>query len=290
MSEISFKTVEGEEKFRTIYDLNLAMWPVDYETRYITTKFGKTHIIISGPKDAPPLILLHGFGFGSTMWYANIGELSKHYRTYAVDIPCDMNKSVSTKPFENKRECAMWLSMLLDELELEKVSMIGHSAGGWQTINFAIHHQNRLEKMVLLAPAASFIPFKKQFFIRLFSIMLFPLRRNVINAFCKWFVAPGNHVHEGLYEQFYVGLKNYKFKKVITPSVFSDEELSSIKIPTYLLVGDKEVIYNPVSAINSAKEKVQHIETKMVHLAGHALSIEKFDEVNSLIISFLRSK
>ncbi|MCJ8007827.1 alpha/beta fold hydrolase [Lederbergia wuyishanensis] len=287
---MAFRTIEGSEKFKQMYDANLSLWKVDYESFYVTTRFGETHILATGPKDASPLILLHGFGFGATMWYANIHELSQYYRVYAIDILADFNLSVVTKPYKEKKDCAEWLSDVFHALGIEQAAVCGHSAGGWQAINFSILYPEKVNKLVLLAPAASFIPFYKQFFVRLFSIMLIPKRSFVINSFCSWFVAKGNKVESNLFEQFYLGLKHYKFTKTIVPSVFSHEDFKKVNMPTLVMVGDKEVIYNYEKMLKKAQQLIPHIKNKVIQNAGHALSIEQANVVNDHIIKFLNSK
>lgn len=51
---------EGGTCFYQAYDESLSLWPIDSEAFYVSTRFGKTHIMASGPKDAPSLVLLHG--------------------------------------------------------------------------------------------------------------------------------------------------------------------------------------------------------------------------------------
>ncbi|NRF94544.1 hypothetical protein HQN89_26925 [Paenibacillus frigoriresistens] len=79
--------------FIQAYDRTLQEWEVPVESKYLDTSFGKTHVLISGPEDAEPLILLHGFGFSSTMWIENVKPLSERYCIYAVDFIGDINKS-----------------------------------------------------------------------------------------------------------------------------------------------------------------------------------------------------
>ncbi|KAF5422297.1 MAG: Pimeloyl-ACP methyl ester carboxylesterase, partial [Candidatus Methanocomedens sp.] len=91
-----FKTPEGQAKYLAAYDATLALWSVPYESLDVPTRFGSTHIIISGPKDAPPLVLLHGANDSATVWYPNIADLSRNYRTYALDTIGDVGKSVAS--------------------------------------------------------------------------------------------------------------------------------------------------------------------------------------------------
>lgn len=68
------------------YESTLSLWPVPYESIYVETDYGTTHVIRSGPANGEPIILLNGFGFSATMWYPNIKTLSADYQVYAVDV------------------------------------------------------------------------------------------------------------------------------------------------------------------------------------------------------------
>ncbi|MGG4035504.1 hypothetical protein ABEV74_17585, partial [Paenibacillus cisolokensis] len=67
-----FKSRELEQNYMEAYAKTLSLWPVPYESLYVDTEYGKTHVIASGPNTGEPLVLLNGFGFSATMWYPNI--------------------------------------------------------------------------------------------------------------------------------------------------------------------------------------------------------------------------
>ena len=54
-----FKSPESRMQYIAAYDAMLKKWPVPYKELYIPTRFGNTHVIANGPKDALPLVLLH---------------------------------------------------------------------------------------------------------------------------------------------------------------------------------------------------------------------------------------
>ena len=81
----AFKTSEGEAAYLAAYDAAMRLWPVPYEETEIPGRFGTTHVVTSGPKDAPPLVLLHGFMMSTTMWSPNNGL---RYRSRLGGVRC----------------------------------------------------------------------------------------------------------------------------------------------------------------------------------------------------------
>ena len=92
-----FKSYEAKEKYLKLYDENAKSWPVPSEVKMVDTSYGKMFVRISGPADAPPLVLLHGMSNNSLMWQSNIEALSKEYRTYAIDDTYGNGRSIYTK-------------------------------------------------------------------------------------------------------------------------------------------------------------------------------------------------
>jgi pimeloyl-ACP methyl ester carboxylesterase len=286
---MSFKTKEGEALFNRAYEQNLKHWPVAYESLTVPTSYGQTHMIAAGEKHLPPLIMLHGAGMGATIWSNNIETLSKNHRVYCLDVIGDMNKSEPVKSFNKGDEIGEWVCEVLDQLQIEKTDVIGHSAGGYATLNFVIHAQHRVNQVVLIAPAASFIPFHRQFFIRLAMINIFRNKAFIERFFCDWFVAKGNAIKGYSFEQFIYGVFYYKFTtKPMIPTVIPKEKLKTIQVPVLMLMGEDEVIYNPKKAVASAKECIPHTDIKMISNASHCLFIEQADLVNQYMSDFLQ--
>ena len=66
----------------------------------VPTSYGRTFVRISGPADAPPLVLLPGGGSSLLMWAPNVAALSERYRVYAIDRLGDIGRSVYLRPPE----------------------------------------------------------------------------------------------------------------------------------------------------------------------------------------------
>lgn len=270
------------------YDESLALWPVDYETFYVSTRFGQTHVIASGPKDAPPLVLLHGAMFSSTMWYPNIADWSAQYRTYAIDIIGDKNKSIPTDLHGTRAGYADWLLDVFDNLGIEKTHMIGLSLGGLHTMNFLLRAPKRVESAVILSPAETFQPFYQDFYTYAFGLV----QPNGVEKFIKWMMADRNGLHPIFVKQYQAAVmwqdarRNLKPNADGFPYVFTDDELQSVQVPILLLLGEHEVMYDPQSALHRASALVPGIEAEIVKKAGHVVSMEQPEYVNQRVLRF----
>ncbi|MBY8914483.1 alpha/beta hydrolase [Bacillus sp. YC2] len=290
MSNHSELSASGMHYFQT-YDESLALWPVPRKTFCVPTRFGQTHIIESGPKDAPPLVLLHGALFSSVMWYPNIADWSSNYRTFAIDIIGDKNKSIPADFCGTRAGYADWLLDVFDTLEIDKAHMIGLSLGGLHTMNFILRASERVEDAVILSPAETFIPFHHDFYTYALRLP----EPNGVENFLKWMMADRVELHPKFLKQFHAGVMWHDESRIQKPNadgfpyVFTDDELQSVKVPVLLLLGEHEVIYDPLSALQRALALVPDIETEIIKHAGHVLSMEQPEYVNERVLRFLGS-
>lgn len=74
-----FWSQELEAEFNAAYENAMRHWPVPYDDILVSTTFGNTHVVVSGPLDADPLVLLNPGGSSATVWTRNIEALSQRY-------------------------------------------------------------------------------------------------------------------------------------------------------------------------------------------------------------------
>lgn len=284
-----FRKKGDKEAFITAYDEALKLWTVPYEELMIPTRFGETHIVAAGSADAEPLILIHGMTFSATMWYPNIELLAGKYRVYALDTIGDFGKGNVTEIIKNRLDAVNWLEDVMSGLRLSKAVFMGHSMGGWLCTNFAIHNPEKIEKLVLLAPASGMYKITPKFFFKIYPAIVFPSETRIMKEI-KWFVSPvfqPDSRAEILFHQFFVSGMNCVPCIRVVPSVFTDLELQNLIVETLLLVGEHENIYNPVKMLERAKRLIPNLNTQMIRNAGHGLSIEQHEIVNDAVKLFL---
>lgn len=288
-----FKTPKGEAAYLAAYDAAMKSWPVPYRELRVPSRFGITHVVVSGPTDAPPLVLLHGYWATSTMWSINIADLTRKYRVYAVDVMGQPSKSIPGEPIRNAADFVAWLTATLDGLHLDRVSLMGMSFGAWVVLTYAVAVPERVHKLVLLSPAASLLPLVGQFSVRGILMLLFPTRFTV-NSFMRWLGitdTPGETDARRILELMYLGLKHFRFPREtsrIAPTVFSDDQLRAMHVPTLLLMGDHEVIYDPAKALARARRLFPDVQAALVPQSSHDMCVSQHRIVDARVLEFLK--
>jgi len=291
-----FKTPEGKATYLAAYDAAMKLWPVPYEERDIQTRFGMTHVVISGPKEAPPLVLLHGYMATLMMWAPNIADFSKEYRVYAVDVMGQPSRSIPTEPIRDRADFVAWLSATLDGLHLNRVSLVGMSFGGWIALGYAVAKPERIENLVLLS-VGGFLPMAKQFTVRGLLMAFWPTRLTV-TSFMHWIgvkedpADPDTYGMRDLIELTYLGLKYFRMPQEtarVMPTVFSDGELRSMQMPTLVLFGDHEVICDPAAALSRALRLIPDCRGELVPGPRHEMCARKHGLVDVRVLDFLKN-
>lgn len=99
--------------------------------------------------NGPALLLIHGMAGSSATWRAIIPQLSKKYRVIAPDL---LGHGESAKPRGDYSlgAFAVWLRDLLDELGVDRATVIGQSLGGGIAMQFAYQHRDYCQRLVLI--------------------------------------------------------------------------------------------------------------------------------------------
>lgn len=283
-----FRSPESQAQYYAAYEAMLKRWPVPYEELSIPTRFGDTHVITSGTQASPPLILLHSAGSGAVQWYRNVGPLSQRYRTYAVDVIGEVNKSNPTRVLNKRQQFVDWMFDLLDGLRIEKADMVGNSFGGFLAINTALYLPERVRKVVLISPAATFMQIGPWYWHIAYPYKIgyvLGSRRVILSGF-KW-IWQDFPRDECLTEQYELGKTSGFPSNQLPPPVYSDEELRQIRTPILLLIGDHEVIYSPERVIQRATHLVAGLKAEIIPNANHNAQVTAPDIVNRKIMEFL---
>lgn len=121
-------------------------------TDLITVAGISLHVRDDGPKDAPALILLHGFGSSLHTFEPWAQNLKEDYRVVRFDLPgSGLSPPDPTGNYTDARSMTLIIA-LMDQLGIKTATLAGNSIGGRIAWNFAVDHPDRIDKLVLISP------------------------------------------------------------------------------------------------------------------------------------------
>ncbi|MBY0338555.1 MAG: alpha/beta fold hydrolase [Acetobacteraceae bacterium] len=112
----------------------------------------RLHIRDTGPRDAPAILFIHGFGSSLHTWEDWARGLEDRYRVIRLDLPgFGLTGADPTGDYSDQRAFAL-LAALLDRLGVARAHVVGSSMGGRIAWGFAAARPERVDRLVLMAP------------------------------------------------------------------------------------------------------------------------------------------
>ena len=112
----------------------------------------RLHVRDSGPRDAPVVLMLHGFGASLHTWDDWARRLSADHRVIRLDLPGNgLSEPDPAGDYTDARSLRLVIA-LMDQLGVARASIVGHSIGGRMAWTFAATHRQRTDQLVLVAP------------------------------------------------------------------------------------------------------------------------------------------
>lgn len=110
------------------------------------------HVRDRGPKDAPAIIMIHGFGSSLQTFEDWSEQLRSDFRVISLDLPgSGLSRPDSISDYSDERSIAL-IKDIMDQLGIERATLAGNSIGGRISWRFAGAHPDRVDKLVLISP------------------------------------------------------------------------------------------------------------------------------------------
>lgn len=280
-----FDSPAVQAEFERLYAEKLSQWPVPYEERLLETRHGRVHVIVAGPADAPPVLLLHAGGAASWIWGGNVEQLSRTFRIFAVDRLGDPGLSRYTTLGErigSARERAAHLVEVMDLLGIDAAHVVGASQGGYEAFLLAGFHPDRVRRMVLIAPLG--LSGTSQAALRLGLAYLFPLRPVIEATFLRVF-SEDREVRTAFAEWFPLTVSGtLPVNPVVRP--LSEVDRDAMVRPTLFVLGSSDRVLGDPDAVRLQLSDMPNAEVAVVE-GGHLVAGERPEDVTRLIVAFL---
>ncbi|WP_291725896.1 alpha/beta fold hydrolase [Bernardetia sp.] len=268
----------------------------DHRSRFVSINGSMIHYREEGT--GQPLILLHG-AFSSLHTFEGwVKLLAKKYRVISIDLPgFGLTGAISEDDycFENYMT---YLNIFLDRLEIEKCYLAGNSLGGWIAWEYALRHQEQIEKLVLIS-SAGFVdeasiptPFKLAKLPVFGKIFKYALQRPIFEKFVREVYCEQSVVCEETidrYFDFFTRDCNMEaFFNIINQELHDNtEKLKNLYTPTLIIWG-KEDAWLPAENARRFSELLPNNRMLIYSDVGHIPMEEKPKKTANAVSKFLK--
>jgi len=256
-----------------------------YVQRPYTTLYYELHS--SAPADAPALVLAHGAGGNTLIWWQQVPFFARTHRVLVFDHR-GFGRSTCVPGHFHAREFAEDLRALLDHAEIERAALVCQSMGGWTGLRAALAFPERVSALVLSGtPGGVFTPKVVEAFRAIGRVASsegirgsralapdFP-EREPARAFLYDQVAGLN---AGLSPAALASLGEAR----VTPA-----ELALHRVPTLMLSGEHDYLFPP-DVLKEAAAAIPGCRVVDFPGAGHSPYFEDASRFNRIVADFLR--
>lgn len=232
--------------------------------------------------EGKPLVLIHGGGSTITTSFGTIiPMLAKYYKVIAMELQAHGHTNDRDAP-ESFEQDADDVAVLLNHLHITNAFIFGFSNGGNTAIQIANRHPQLVSKLILGSTFYKTEGFLPGFFEGMKEATIDAMPQALKDAFLAI-----NLSHEKLLNMF-----NKDKGRMLQFKDWNDEMLTSIKVPTLIISGDKDVIV-PEHAVEMSKKipDCRLMILPAIHGAymGAAESPEANEKIIELTVEMIKS-
>ena len=231
------------------------------------------------------LVFIHGYTSSHHNWDATLPRLPARYRAFAFDL---RGAGESDRPGSGYtiEQYAEDIDLAVQALGLEKFALIGHSMGGVMAMQYAVHHPERLSKLVLVAPAPSSGITGIDPAVRA-QIKALRQNRELAKTMLKAFQTRPI-ADEVMDQQIEDNIKwqddAYDAAFASMQSIDLSDAVSGIQVPTLIVVGDRDFLRE--DNLRDAA-RIPHCALQVFYRVGHVIPYDVPDEFVAVLVDFL---
>jgi pimeloyl-ACP methyl ester carboxylesterase len=186
------------------------------------------------------------------------------------------NLSEGKTPDIKSLEYGLWASEVFDSLKIDKAYVAGASFGGLICMKMAISNPEKIIAAFLLNPGC-LQPFSLTFQNLYYNILpiFSPTEKNVLKFLEKAVFSKPNHKLSNQYEKLLVDYEVFAishYKDRTQKPYYMKNQLSDVKVDTFLLVGDKDLLFPFQKSIDNAQKHITTLkEIKVFNDVGHGI-------------------
>ena len=248
-----------------------------------------TFYLLNKKDQKVPLVFVHGVGLTHEIWKPQI-DYFKDYTTLSYDI-LGHGKTPLKKTNISFDDFSEQLIKLLNELNFQKIHLVGFSIGSLVARNFATKHNDRLQSLILLGSIYKRSEDQQKVVNDRFNLAK---KNHTLSkqALKRWFTDKYLEKNPNTYEKIssiLEGNNRENFLKVYELIVLhkNDENFKNIKVNTLIMTGEND-IGSTVEMSKNLSNVIENSQLKVIKNGKHLCGIECADEVNMNIKNFIK--
>jgi 3-oxoadipate enol-lactonase len=250
------------------------------------------HYTEQGPAHATPLVLLHGFPLDSRMWASQLPDLASHARVIAPDFR-GFGQSTPTGPF-TLDQLADDVHALADHLRLKNFVLAGLSMGGYIALAYVKRYPDTLRGLILVDTQAGADSHEsRQNRDRMIAAAREHGTRPVADAMLGKLIPEATAKSRPQLVRDLRQMMDTTSPQTVAHALAAMRDradhtatLSTIDVPTLIVVGDQDAI-TPPDVARKMQEKIPASQLKIITGSGHMSPMEQPAQVNAAISDFL---
>lgn len=246
--------------------------------------------------ESPWIVMIHGAGGSSAVWYRQISDFRRHFNLLLVDLVGHGGSmaQIVSKEFSFER-AAEQVMEVVDHLRIEKAHYMGLSLGSIIVRVIAEEHPERVSKMVL-AGAVTQLGWEARTLLKLadWGKHIIPYR------ILKWCIAKAIIPQRRYGKSMQLFLRNAKkvsFDNFLRWLTLSDNITGrlgrlfakQLSIPTLYLMGEGDYLFLP-PVYMAAQVSADYASVVIVPDAGHVCNVDNNDFFNQASIAWLQEE
>ena len=248
-----------------------------------------TFYLLNKKDQKVPLVFVHGVGLTHEIWKPQI-DYFKDYTTLSYDI-LGHGKTPLKKTNISFDDFSEQLIKLINELNFQKIHLVGFSIGSLVARNFATKHNDRLQSLILLGSIYKRSEEQQKIVNDRFNLAK-KNRTLSKQALKRWFTDKYLEKNPNTYEKIssiLEGNNMENFLKVYELFVFhkNNEEFENIKVKTLVMTGEND-IGSTTEMSKNLSNVIENSQLKVIKNGKHLCGIECADEVNMTIENFIK--
>jgi pimeloyl-ACP methyl ester carboxylesterase len=256
------------------------------------------HYQDTGPRDAPVLVLLHGFGSSLQTWDVWAAKLELNYRVIRLDLPGFGLTGPSPLHDYSEANDLATLTHFVDKLGVSSFSVLGHSMGGKMAWGLAAAKPDRVKALVLMAPdgfaQAKDIGTKPYAMPSIMGVIKFSLPKILVRKSIEPAFYDASALSDRVVDRYYDMLRAPGVRAAIleraNQTIYTDPvpRLKQITAPTLLVWGEQDQMI-PSSNAQSYAEVLANSKTVLLPKLGHLAQEEQPEIALGHVVEFLNS-